>query len=200
MLYAKWKWELPLNKDDKKWIDSAIGRAVQRSARTENPANDTALHGPAAWTRDHKLAAGILAVSIIGVIVAYFAWWQPQQTAHEEQDFGLRVDHRIDGKLDQPIKDIHQTQIDVAKIRCKLDKLDHLSPLVEQKLKALGSDPSRKDNQNATKELLAQSRANELPQIPSTAIKMAGKSFVAASPNNTGAWDVASIWFDTALP
>jgi hypothetical protein len=109
--------------------------AISRPSTTPALTSETTVSArrtPTEWTRDHKIASGILIATILGLPLLWFTWWQPQHASHEEQDFNLKTDQRIDLKLKKPIEDIHQIQIDVAKINSKIDELNALLPSIVQ--------------------------------------------------------------------
>jgi hypothetical protein len=96
------------------------------------------------WTRDHWLALSISIGTVILVIIAYLAWWQPQWAAHEHENFESNVNKLIEAKQEQPIKDIHQIQLDIAKISTRLDDLLQLTkPIAIRQLRAALSLPSK---------------------------------------------------------
>lgn len=106
--------------------------------------------------------------------------------------FDDAVNHRIDSKLEQPAKDIHQIQLDVAKIGSKIDVLqDFLKPQIQKKLNDLAGDPSNRDNQAVASALINQAQQGSLPAIPVSIIEEAGKSFLGAAANDAGAWMAA---------
>jgi hypothetical protein len=67
---------------------------------------------------------------------------------------------------------------------------------VEEKLTTLrtlivSSQPTRKQNQDAAKELLVEARHRSIPAIPQPAVEQAGKSFLSAASEDHEAWKVA---------
>jgi hypothetical protein len=63
--------------------------------------------------------------------------------------------------------------------------------LVSMRALIAANQPARKQNQDAAKELLAQVALKPSVQIPSSVVQQAGTSFVDASKDNQGAWNVA---------
>jgi hypothetical protein len=53
------------------------------------------------------------------------------------------------------------------------------------------SNPTRKVNQDAARELIIQAKQKTIPPLQATAVEEAGKSFIEASTGNEGAWRVA---------
>jgi len=70
---------------------------------------------------DNKFQIVGLVVAVIAVVVAYFAWWQPQWKQHEADDLAHLIDNQVGVKLADPIKQIQQIQVDLGKISSKLD-------------------------------------------------------------------------------
>jgi hypothetical protein len=73
------------------------------------------------WTRDHWLALSISAGTIALIVIAFLSWWQPQWKAEAEASLANTIDNRIASKLAEPLKQLQQIQIDVAKVSTKLD-------------------------------------------------------------------------------
>lgn len=49
--------------------------------------------------RANRISLASLIVGGLGVVVSYFAWWQPQQKQHADNDLAQQIDNRIEAKL-----------------------------------------------------------------------------------------------------
>jgi hypothetical protein len=75
----------------------------------------------AQWTRDHLLALSISVGTVILIVIAYLAWWQPQWKSHADEDLAQRIDNRIEEKLkahrfDDLVENVHKMQGQMTEI------------------------------------------------------------------------------------
>ena len=67
---------------------------------------------------------------VIGILIAYFAWWQPQWKAHEDADLVQQIDARAEAKLKEHHFDDMATN--VSKMEQRMTDINDLLKIVVQ--------------------------------------------------------------------
>jgi len=163
-----------LNEKDREWFSGKIQSAITSLETSEWINKQIAEAVEAFRTKGWRKAAdNIVAfgspVAICALIVALLsiaaaAFYQATNRTKEEAEFRK-------GTSDE----LRQIHTEVVGARALIS----------------ASQPQKKQNQDAAKELLAQSTQKLIPSIPESAVRQAGESFIGASLNDPGAWDVS---------
>jgi hypothetical protein len=174
--------EMPLNNDDRKWIASEIKKATQPFNDLPKRINDAITDGaqritdaiergdPHGWRKAVRLLrelgplATIIAIFVALLGVTLGAVYQSFSHVKEETEFRTNAKDRL-GAIE--------------------------SQMVALRALIASTAPTRPQNQNAAKQLLAEASKGRIPAIPSTIVEEAGSSFVAASAQEPAAWPVA---------
>jgi hypothetical protein len=148
----------------------------------------------AEWTRDHLLALSISIGTFILILIAYFAWWQPQwkqQAADEKQhaadDLRNQIDRQIDTKFTKPFDDL-RTQ--VAGISSKLDTFIDLEKTRLDKISKIGTVQFRNQLPEVAEAIKAVSALNISP--PPDVLNSMRHNFLATDAGAPGYWLAAS--------
>jgi len=147
---------------------------------------------PAKWTRDHWLALSISIGTVILIVIAYFAWLQPQWKAHADQDLAQQINNQVESKL----QDHHFDEMagDVKIMKGQMTEISgFMKVLVEAELKRVAELPPNefKNSLPGVRAALAVAKKTPIDLSIDTIEEMRAKLNTTPS-GTTGYWQTAA--------
>lgn len=153
------------------------------------------------WIAKNWGLVASLTIAALALVVAYFAWWQPQWKERADKEFVRRVDDQIDAKFEKHIDPQMKTLVD------KIDSLgerftriegqmDILRPIVEEQVKktidrARNLSPTElKQQLPQINEVLNAAAQEKIPANPGLINGLRDKLLPLVGRNDKEAWEV----------
>jgi len=152
--------------------------------------------------REHWQVTAGLALGVIAILVAYFAWLQPQWSAHATRDLGTQIDQQIDSKLTEPLKKLSGQGETLSKITGQLGEISaYLQILVQSQMKRVSQLPAS-DFVNSlpeVKTMLDVAKTNHVRTTPQTANAIRER-ILGVNPQAPAYWETAAAFINYRTP
>lgn len=150
------------------------------------------------WYRNPlaTLAILALAVAVFGVFVAYFAWWQPQWKAEEQNQLTQKIDEEIEGELKK--RNLDQMASDISSMKGQLSEISGFVKIIaaSQMQHSASLAPSEFEKSLPTLQAALSAAKSTGATSPPQVVKDIQQKLIQSSHDQPDFWGAASAFIN----